>query len=89
MINLETYGYCEKCPEFEAVVTKNAIEDFRGEYHFNTLITCAHKERCKVWWNILNGKVRNKIMLCKLIQEFTSGRELRFKIEVFREEREQ
>ena len=58
MIKLEVEKYCENCPEFEADVDKTSyISSSMQSIHesfCNTVITCEHRERCRVIMDYLS-----------------------------------
>lgn len=60
MIKLEVAKYCENCPEFEADVKKETAkmyaEDSGAYTYCDTVIRCAHAERCA---NIRKHLLRN------------------------------
>ena len=47
MITLNIQKYCHECPDFEADVRKQDTADFHiGHVWHDTLISCAHRNRC-------------------------------------------
>ena len=64
MIKLEVEKYCENCPEFEADVDKTSyISSSMQSIHesfCNTVISCEHKNRCRVIMDYLSKEKKDE-----------------------------
>lgn len=65
MIKLSVMEYCEDCPEFEAHVEKREYmeDDAFSQFCFvksNTVVTCAHRDRCELVKTYLRNKLKEK-----------------------------
>ena len=69
MIKLEVEKYCENCPEFEASVEQNVIGMAAydslatqpiHESFCNTVISCEHRERCRVIMDYLSKEKKDE-----------------------------
>ena len=47
MITLKVEPYCENCKRFEAETATTAIYGGNTLYHYETIITCTNRQKCK------------------------------------------